>query len=75
MRIQYTEISESKDVSEVEILIADHPDIEQASSYIEMRVSLPKQHNPLFLEVQLNTLRFARDLIDEKMKEVEARSK
>lgn len=75
MKIQYTEISESKDASEVEILIADHPDIEQASSYIEMRVSLPKQKNPLFLDVQLETLRFARDLINEKMKEVEARAK
>ncbi len=39
MEIQYSEIYESKNACEVEILIADEEDLESASSYIEMKRS------------------------------------
>lgn len=73
MEIQYSEIYETKDACEVEILIADEPDLESASSYIEMKISLPKKQNPLIAEVQKEALLFARDLINEKIKETESR--
>jgi len=73
MEIQYSEIYESKNACEVEILIADEEDLESASSYIEMKISLPKKKNPLIAEVQKEALLFARDLINEKIKETESR--
>ncbi len=73
MEIQYSEIYESKNACEVEILIADAEDLESASSYIEMKISLPKKKNPLIAEVQKEALVFARDLINEKIKETESR--
>lgn len=73
MEIQYSEIYESKNACEVEILIADEEDLESASSYIEMKISLPKKKNPLIAEVQKEALVFARDLINEKIKETESR--
>jgi len=73
MDIQYSEIYETKDACEVEILIADEPELESASSYIEMKISLPKQENPLIAQVQKEALMFARNLIDEKIKETESR--
>ncbi|NOY83577.1 MAG: hypothetical protein GXO96_01920 [Nitrospirae bacterium] len=73
MEIQYSEIYESKNACEVEILIADEEDLENASSYIEMKISLPKKKNPLIAEVQKEALVFARDLINEKIKETESR--
>ena len=73
MEIQYSEIYESKNACEVEILIADEEDLESASSYIEMKISLPKKKNPLIAEVQKEALLFALDLINEKIKETESR--
>lgn len=73
MDIQYSEIYETKDACEVEILIADKEDLESASSYIEMKIALPKKKNPLIAEVQKEALLFARNLIDEKIKETESR--
>ncbi|GEM_PF-6726414 len=73
MDIQYSEIYETKDACEVEILIADEPDLESASSYIEMKIGLPKKQNPRIAQVQKEALLFARNLIDEKIKETESR--
>lgn len=73
MEIQYSEIYETKDACEVEILIADEEDLESASSYIEMKIALPKKQNPLIAQVQKEALLFARDLINEKIKEAESR--
>lgn len=75
MDVQYTEVYETKDIVEVEILIADNPDLESASSYIEMKVPLPKQGNPLLAEVLLASLKQARETIDEKIAETEQRIK
>lgn len=73
MEIQYSEIYETKDACEVEILIADAEDLESASSYIEMKINLPKKQNPLIAQVQKEALIVARDLINEKIKETESR--
>ncbi len=74
MDIQYTEVSETSDASEVEILIADHRDFEMASNYIEMKVALPKQKNPLLTQIQTETLKYARNIIDQKIQEIEKRT-
>ncbi|MFQ5588849.1 MAG: hypothetical protein ACE5F7_08410 [Nitrospiria bacterium] len=73
MEIQYTEVSEMNDASEVEILIADHRDFEMASNYIEMKVALPKQKNPLLAQIQTDTLQYARDIIDQKIQAIQNR--
>ena len=74
MKIRYTEISETKDSSEVEMLISDKKDLEQASAYIEMRVSIPREQNPLLADVQKNALQAVRKLIDEKIQETLSRT-
>lgn len=74
MKIHYTEISETSDSCEVEMLIADDPDPENASAYIELKVSLPKQRNPLLAQVQKDTLQYMRNIIDEKIQETGSRA-
>jgi len=75
MKIRYTEICETKDSSEVELLISDKSDLERSSQYIEMKVSIPKQNNPLLTQIQKEALQAARSIIDEKIQETESRAK
>ncbi|MFQ5597854.1 MAG: hypothetical protein ACE5GK_07365 [Nitrospiria bacterium] len=73
MEIQYTEISETEDACEVEMLISDDMDPEHATAYVEVKVLLPKQANPRLAQLQKDSLEVVHTLIGDKIQQAESR--